>query len=337
MRKDKKKLVRELDLSLAGPVICVDQLEGSTKAMVYRVHTIVKTGPRLMIESELLAYRQIEKLLKRNKNKVFPRIAPAISSGPKFASFFMEPIHGEVMEKSILKIGEMAKIFGANDQRVVRQQEVACEMTKKIFATLKILHLPIKMKQQDASGALRNFVREMENALGENLRLANIDIYYPRFSNDEHFWIKGFVSAAHRDLSVVNIIGNETAVRFIDPRLIVPNGKIKSEFASPAIDFAALSISFERKELEIQDMVPGLVLSARKLVEAEIHKMIDNNSISRDILMLSSATVRSAYAACRCSYCLAPDREWLYKHMARTTINDIKLLGGEENEKNSHG
>lgn len=336
MRKGGKRFA-EIDLRVVESVLCIDQLEGSTGAMVYNIHVIVKTGTRSMIESELRVYRQLKKLLKRNIDEVFPRIASTVNDSSKFASFFIEPIHGEVVEKNILKIGEMAKIFGVNDHRVVKQQEAVCEMTKKIFANLKILHLPIKMKKQETRVALRNFVCEMENALDENLRLADIDIYYPRFSNDERFWIKGGVSAAHRDLSVVNIIGDETAVRFIDPRLIVPNGKIKSEFASPAIDFAALSISFERKELEIQDMVPGLVLSARKLVEAEIHKMVDNNSISRDILMLSSATVRSAYAACRCSYCLAPDREWLYKHMVRTAVNNIKLLGGTENEKNSYG
>ena len=84
-------------------------------------------------------------------------------------------------------------------------------------------------------------------------------------------------------------------------------------------------------------MVPELVLAARKLVEVEIRKMLDSNSINRSILMLSSATIRSAYVACRCKYCLAPEREWLYKHMVMTTISDIKLLGGEENGKNSHG
>jgi len=337
MKKDGKKLVRKFDLRLAKPVICVDRLEGSTEALVYKIHTIAKTGPRLMIESELYAYRQLEKILKKSKNKVFPKIVSVINKGSKFATLFIEPIHGEVMEKSILKIGEMAKIFGANDQRVLKQQEVVCEMTGKIFSNLKILHRPIKMNGRDTKSELRNFVLEMENALGENLRLANIGICYPRFSDEEHFWAKGVVSAAHRDLSVVNIIGDESAVRFIDPRFIVPNGKTKSQFASAAIDFAALSISFERKELEIQNVVPELILAARKLVEVEIHKMLDSNSINRGILMLSSATIRSAYAACRCGYCLAPEREWLYKHMVRTTISDIKLLGGEENEKNSHG
>lgn len=88
MRKDGKKPVRKFDLKLAEPVICVDRLDGSTEANVYRIHAIVKTGPRLMIESELQAYRQLGKLLKRNKNKVFPRIVPVISNGSKFASLW---------------------------------------------------------------------------------------------------------------------------------------------------------------------------------------------------------------------------------------------------------
>lgn len=120
----------------------------------------------------------------------------------------------------------------------------------------------------------------------------------------------------HRDLSAVNVMcASDGSVRFIDPRVSVPGAPVgMPTFGSVAIDAAAFLVSLERKELERAKLnLPALGLAAR--FRGIVDNRIEAGSFNAPMLDLCLAHAYSVYAACRCDYCLAPERAWLYDLM----------------------
>ncbi|MBI5793954.1 hypothetical protein HZA87_02600 [Candidatus Uhrbacteria bacterium] len=120
----------------------------------------------------------------------------------------------------------------------------------------------------------------------------------------------------HRDLSAVNVVcASDGGVRLIDPRASVPGAPVgMPTFGSSAIDAAAFLVSLERKELERTRLdLPALGLADR--FRGIVSGWIENGAFNVFMRDLCLAHAYSVYAACRCDYCLAPERKWLYDLM----------------------
>lgn len=131
----------------------------------------------------------------------------------------------------------------------------------------------------------------------------------------------------HRDLSAVNVMcTKDGGVRLIDPRASVPGAPVRPpSFGSAAIDAAAFLVSLERKELERARIdLPALGLADR-FREAMDAWMADG-LFNRAMLDLCLALAYSVYAACRCGYCLAYERKWLYALMCERFEASIRRI-----------
>ncbi|MEK7102661.1 MAG: hypothetical protein AAB912_03470, partial [Patescibacteria group bacterium] len=124
-----------------------------------------------------------------------------------------------------------------------------------------------------------------------------------------------------------------TALRFIDPRTAVPNAHSGAPLASPLIDLIALAVSLERKKLEVQRYDANLTLEACEVVNRAIETALSDHIATPALGLLIDLVVRSAYTACRCTYCLAPERMWLYEHMRSTTEDALKRVAVMTREK----
>jgi len=131
--------------------------------------------------------------------------------------------------------------------------------------------------------------------------------------------LKNFVASfAHKDLSVGNVLVSDDnkQVRFIDPRLAVPYLEESQASGNVAIDLMGYYVSFLRKEMEARKNNEGLDFSEiNKDIEKEIKEYKERGVFSEQMGRLCMAVWYSVYAACKCDYCTAPERVWLYDEM----------------------
>ncbi len=122
----------------------------------------------------------------------------------------------------------------------------------------------------------------------------------------------------HRDLSTANVMClPDGTVRLIDPRVCVPGAAGPGHtLGSLAIDLAALEISFERKAAE-RERAGWDSFGIMQILSDTAQSFIQRGLFNEVMLELCRLHVYSVYAACRCDYCLALDRRWLYDLMKR--------------------
>jgi|GEM_PF-3191907 len=303
----------------------VERLEGSSGVEILDVRCILKHGPRVLLEAESRCYGRFSEALGDEADRIFPRRMLFTEPSDELAILAIEPIPGKNLEAHIREFGEYARVRGATDPgAIVRRQDI-WQMVEQALAHLDILH-GVRATPDTGSAELHAFVRELEGALRENLRRAKLDLDLPSISDNPAYWATGYATLAHRDLSVVNIIGDQSGVRFIDPRPVVPNGGTGSMFASPAIDFVALAISIQRKEHELRAITSGLTLGLYTCVRKALAQCVRTGGASARLVALCEAVVYAAYAACRCGYCLAPTRQPLYEHMRTCASQAVEQL-----------
>jgi hypothetical protein len=113
-------------------------------------------------------------------------------------------------------------------------------------------------------------------------------------------------------------------VRMADPRSAIPRldetpdglTRTPNSLGCSAVDLAHLEVSLYRRQLELQHLNPKITLPALSSVRATVQDWIHQGRFSQMFYELSLATYFSAYAGCRCKYCLASDRRWLYDQMS---------------------
>jgi len=134
--------------------------------------------------------------------------------------------------------------------------------------------------------------------------------------NEKHFLTHNICSMAHKDLSVGNIIVKDDKAYFIDPRQAVPYLEKSKAIGNVAIDLAGYYVSVIRKDLELKRSGAEVNLqSLIQQIESEAEKYIKNKVFNRDFWQLCRAIWYSVYSACKCDYCIAPERLWLYNEM----------------------
>src|SRR5262249_33288452 len=124
----------------------------------------------------------------------------------------------------------------------------------------------------------------------------------------------------HRDLSVGNIMVNEAGkVKLIDPRPSLPQLAEKESqyiFGSVVFDLVGYKTSLFRKYLEkARNNDAAYLLRPIVLIDKVIEGYQRKGYFSEEMKDLSSVYWNSVYAACKCDYCLAENRRWLYEIM----------------------
>jgi len=186
--------------------------------------------------------------------------------------------------------------------------------------------------QRPGSGQL--FFEELVQALELNLEKAGLSEQYQGLGKNlltrsAQFTSSFLPSFAHKDLSTSNIIlsDDNERVRFIDPRIAVPYLDESGASGNVVIDLAAYLVSLERKELEAKKDTDALDYSSLKEeVQKEIKRYLSEGVFTESFLKLCETVWYSIYAACKCDYCTATERLWLYNEMVRRCEKNLNEL-----------
>jgi len=134
-------------------------------------------------------------------------------------------------------------------------------------------------------------------------------------------------TVCHRDLSAANVVCTKDSIRLIDSRAEVPGAKISRSgvYGSSAIDCATFAVSLERKELERERL--GLpVLGTVETFRLFVPSLISAGLFTGGMYDLCLACAYSVYAACACSYCMSPEKLWLYDAMKEPHARTLSAL-----------
>lgn len=270
-----------------------ERMSGTGASATVRLTGILKFAPDRS-ETELLDWFQYR--LMGDYGTCFPRFREL---GEMHGSFVTELEYvGDVTLEAVL-VGTNRERAFATSLAVDRVVQVLMRFSKTVWT---------------GDVVRSNVLQEICGALESNARAAGISSReIPRaFLEDVAF----VPCLCHRDLSVVNVVcSTDGGVRLIDPRVSIPGGERSApSLGSSAIDAAAFLVSLERKELERARL--GLpVLGLTDHFRAAVTRWTANGLFNAPMLDLCLAHAYSVYVACRCDYCLAPEREWLYDLM----------------------
>lgn len=304
----------------------IQKLEGSSNTEVYRVaNNIYKIGPQKDIELAFQVNQRFQVYAPTSYNDMFP----AIELTPldiEQAGLKVEYCGSRNFEDLILK-GDLSDEDAYNTVQFVHR--VTLQSLQRIFGESK-LGDPTRIHED----SLR-FFQELLDALKLNLTQAGlIDSYGDTLdrvgSSREKFLSECIPSIAHKDLSVGNIVVSDdsTRVKLIDPRLTVPHLEqtgSDSALGNIAIDIVGYQISLFRKQLElIHSGKTDRLTPLLNEVSAAIKSYIQGGVFTNEMKLLCETVWYSVFSACKCNYCLAPERKWLYDLMVEKTHSEIE-------------
>jgi len=186
--------------------------------------------------------------------------------------------------------------------------------------------------QPDSAGTVtgnykQSFLNEIVNGLTRNVEASGLTTELT--SHDRLLQRAVFnPTLCHRDLSATNIMCEDGRIsRLIDPRWVVPGAVCQSSiYGSVAIDCASFQISLERKEAEREHLGhPNLSLADLFKTKTTV-ALLQRGIFNEFMYDLCLAYGYSIYTACRCEYCLATERRWLYELMRERLQNSLRRV-----------
>ncbi|OGL98656.1 hypothetical protein A2304_03060 [Candidatus Uhrbacteria bacterium RIFOXYB2_FULL_57_15] len=275
-----------------------ERLSGTGASATVRITGILKFAPD---RSEVELLRWLEERLGSDYAACLPRFRDIGEVEGSFA-IELEYVGDATLETTL----------ASRERRDAIDPTVVVDRVAEMIARFATVSVP-----SDACSASANpMVDEVVGALSCNAMAAgSLFRPDPGTCRDHAVFVPGI---CHRDLSAVNVMcASDGSVRLIDPRASVPGAPVgMPTFGSSAIDAAAFLVSLERKELERDRLdLPRLGLTAR--FRDIVDGWIEAGTFNAFMLDLCLAHAYSVYAACRCDYCLAPEREWLYDLMRK--------------------
>jgi putative hydrolase of the HAD superfamily len=290
------------------------KLSGSSRASIYLLRDkIYKVGPIAEFEKEATCYARFAEKLDFY-NEIFPKLE-LLKRESDLVIWSLEYV-GEITLEQFIK-----NLRGVAVEQRSQYIEKIGEYNEQVLGNLRRIFEKTK-KVDECENAL--FFEELLNSLRLNLQKAGLGDCE---KNLNQFQSEAFVnSVVHKDLSVVNIILNKDKdkIYFIDPRRAVPYGENSEAMGSVAIDLAGYFVSMSRKELELRkfDQTISLAMIFQRM-ENEVKKYIEEGIFSRQFWNLCLTLWYSVYAACKCDYCTAPERVWLYEEMRNRLIEKL--------------
>jgi len=306
----------------------VRRLEGSSNTEVYLVgNQIYKIGSQTEIEPAFQANQRFRIHAPKSYKEILPSIEFIPLDG-NLAALKIEYLGSRNFENLVLE-GNLS-----NDDVYDLVGFVHTEVLQKLRMIFEESKLENPLQIQNES---TRFSQELLSALKLNLIRAGlmeqVDDFFDVAERYQEKFIAGCIpSLAHKDFSVVNIIISDdgTEVRFIDPRLTVPQldqTQLNTPLGNIAIDLVGYQISLIRKQLELRHSNKKDRLSPlldEVLVTKENY--IQNGVFTHPMGLLCEATWYSIFSACRCNYCLSPERKWLYNLMMGKTHSKLEEL-----------
>lgn len=291
-------------------------ISGSSQSHVFLVNNerVFKVGPKEEMEAEQASYQKFRDGL-FGYEKVFPDIQ-VLKEEDGIVIWESEMVGDVDLHEKIFEVLNDLDSYS----ELVEINELVLAKIGEVFTGSRFTD------QEDAEEQTRSFFDELISALEKNLALGGfteeeIGKYVPELIQKQSSFLDlALPSLLHRDLSVGNIMVSKQSrkVRFIDPRDQVPQlneGRNFSTGGSIAFDLVGYYVSVLRKnrELEVSHslQMPELIES----IEKEISSYKDKGVFSSGLEKLCLAVWYSVYVGCRCDYCLAPERKWLYNEM----------------------
>ncbi len=204
------------------------------------------------------------------------------------------------------------------EQRLLAPESASPETDEATVAPLLDILSVFAVTQVSAEvEAAEAIVEEVIQAVVANAAVAELPLA-PEFASRMREHASCAPMPCHRDLSTANVMClTDGTLRLIDPRVCVPGASGPGHaLGSLAIDLAALEISLERKEAE-RERAGRISVWLTQMLSVAAQSFMQRDLFNQAMLELCRLHAYSVYAACRCGYCLAPDRQWLYDLMKR--------------------
>lgn len=283
------------------PLARMQRMSGTGISATIRVTGILKVSPDAS-ETELL--RRFMGWLSDDYAVVFPRFRDL---GIVDGSFVTELEYlGDATFENVL-LGDAPNV-GLSSLEIANR-------VSGFIERLSAVRPPVESKLDHR----RMFLAELVSGLTHNAEIARLHV--PALTPDACLARMTFVPCGcHRDLSVGNVVcAVDGGVRLIDPRSLLPGAVEPSTgYGSAAADCAAFLVGLERKQAELlhrgneQPRVPH-----NDFLVGTTERLIANGLFDRPMFDLCHLHAYSVYLACRCDYCLAPERKWLYDLMRK--------------------
>jgi hypothetical protein len=287
----------------------LQKCSGTGSSTTIRISGILKLASD---RSEFELLQRFEKILGNDYDLIFPRFREV---GEIEGQYVMELEYvGDVNLEEVL--------VGENMYSEIEPVMVVRQVSRYISRFAEVQPEP-----KVAEDYRRLFLAEIRDGLARNVQTSGLSVEIPPYDRLCEYAV--FVpTLCHRDLSVTNVMCETNKnIHLIDPRWVVPGAMCESSvYGSVAIDCASFQVGLERKELERKRMGrPSLCLADLFRIET-IAEFLNRGLFNEFMNNLCLAYSYSVYAACRCSYCLAPDRRWLYKLMVEQLKNSLRRI-----------
>ncbi len=297
-RKTPPEVLRQL-LALQCPR--VDDLSATGSSMTVRVSAIVKVVEEGEGELELL--EAFGRVLGADAASVFPRFH-LLGSLDGWRAVELEDLGSSSLEDMMLDVD-------VPTQDVQRVVEGVVGHIRRLAS--------VRPESGPVDGYARGFIGELLDAIARNAGAAQLPA--PALSFDDFFERTTFTpTLCHRDLSTGNVMCPSDGPRLIDARWTLPGSQRRrpsEPFGSVAVDCAALAVSLWRKDQE-RERVDGVSVGwSEAFTGSAVEVLISEGVFDQHLYDLCLLHAYSVYAACRCDYCLASERRWLYEAMRR--------------------
>jgi len=259
------------------------------------------------IIKEIQAYEKFKNILGSEYSKIFPH-------------YTIIKRTGNYLVYKIKLLGE----YSLEDYLLspkLKNEELIRSFNGSILKNLKTIYI---ITRSDNMKAMGDFYKELTRALRKNLLEAGLlnesglNLVKLLKSNKSIFIKNCLPSMVHKDLTVGNVVINleNNLSYFIDPRISLPYLNEKEKYGNIAIDLVGYYISVLRKDMEIKKNSNHIsLMPIKKRIAGEIAYYVRGGVTSQPFVDLCNLFWCSVYLACRCDFCLSPERKWLHEEM----------------------
>ena len=294
----------------------IKKLAGSSEvATFFYDQKIFKVGRDGDVENQIGVYQWFQdQLTSKEYVKIFPE-AKIVNRDDGLAIAQIAFLGNNDFENTVLVLGDLP------DNEKGKYLKVLENLNLQVLSKIRLL---FDKTRSDNLKEVEAFFTELINALEVNLRKAGwLDTglikKIEQLRNELSVYCQiSTSSCVHKDLSLGNIViaDDKKEAFFIDPRPVIPHLAGRSSRGSVAVDLTGYLVSLQRKESELQRIDPDF--SLKTLIEKVAEEISGYEKKGVFAIRLKELCVlfwHSVYVACKCDYCTAAERLWLYQEM----------------------
>lgn len=307
-------------------------LKGTSDTEIFILNDVFKVGPAPLIQGEFMVYHSLEKGLGAHYQAMFPRVALLKSDSSNQWVMEIEWL-GELLTNFIADTRSKLNITSFPNHDVVERLERVNTVIEQVLRHFDVM---FNVSHTNNPTLAQAFFEELITALrvnqGNGGLASELEHEVEAIATEADRFLMGTsVSLCHRDVSTDNIYfrhqdnSEDIFVKFGDPRLLIPfleadkvnliQAPIEPGWGCLAIDLAALWVSVYREEQQLQRINRVVRLAAYERIQQTADRWIEQGCFSRAFFELNLAACFSLYVGCKCEYCTAPERNWLYEQM----------------------